>query len=85
LKGVWVPHDTRDPIVDAVNRWSGQTGSAVVAFLLWIGLGRSKWPHGKRRYGQANEPNAGSPRAHWLEEPEKQAIVNVHAPHPLAG
>jgi len=71
--------------VDFVNRWSGKTGIAVVCFLLWIGLGRSKWHHWKSRYGKANEHNAWIPRDHWLEESEKQAIVNFHAEHPLEG
>ncbi len=85
MKGVWVPEDTRDQIVDFVNRWSGTTGIAVVCFLLGIGLGRSKWHPWKSRYGKANEHNAWIPQDHWLEESEKQAIVNFHAEHPPAG
>jgi len=43
LTGVWVPHDTRDQVVDFVNRWSSKTGIAVLSFLLWLGLATSKW------------------------------------------
>ena len=85
MKGVWVPHDTRDQIVDFVNRWSGKTGLAVLSFLLWLGLATSKWHSWKNRYGKANEHNAWVPRDHWLEETEKQAIVNFHEQHPLEG
>ena len=85
MKGVWVPHDTRDQIVDFVNRWSSKTGIAVFSFLVWIGLATSKWHNWKSRYGKANEHNAWIPRDHWLEESEKQAIVNFHAQHPLEG
>jgi putative transposase len=85
LKGVWVPHDTRDQIVDFVNRWSSKTGMSVLSFLLWIGLATSKWHHWKSRYGKANEHNAWVPRDHWLDEAEKRAIVDFHEQHPLEG
>jgi putative transposase len=85
LKGVWVPHDTRDQIVDFVNRWSSKTGIAVLSFLVWIGLATSKWHHWKSRYGKANEHNAWVPRDHWLVESEKQAILSFHEHHPLEG
>jgi putative transposase len=85
LKGVWVPHDTRDQVVDFVNRWTSKTGIRVLCFLLWIGLATSKWHDWKRRYGKVNEHNAWIPRDHWLEEAEKKAIVDFHEQHPLEG
>lgn len=85
MKGVWVPHDTRDQVVDFVNRWSSKTGIAVVCLLLWIGLARSKWHDWKKRYGKVNEHNAWIPRDHWLTEVEKRAIVDFHECHPLDG
>jgi putative transposase len=85
LKGVWVPHDTRDVIVDFVHRWSDQTGLAVARFLRWIGLATSKWHSWKNRYGKANEHNAWVPRDHWLEPEERKAIVDFHALFPLEG
>jgi putative transposase len=85
LKGVWVPHDTRDQIVDFVNRWSGKTGMAVLSFLVWIGIATSKWHHWRKRYGKVNEHNAWIPRDHWLEAEEKLAILNFHDQHPWEG
>jgi transposase InsO family protein len=85
LKGVWVPHDTRDAIVDFVRRWSDQTGLVVASFLRWIGIATSKWHSWKVRYGKANEHNAGIPRDHWLEPGEKKAIIDFHALFPLEG
>jgi transposase InsO family protein len=85
LKGVWVPHDTRDQIVDFVHRWSSQTGITVLAFLLWLGIATSKWHSWKHRYGKANEHNAWIPRDHWLEPEEKQAILDFQALYPLEG
>jgi transposase InsO family protein len=71
--------------VDFVHRWSGKTGIAVLSFLLWIGLGSSKWHDWKKRYGKVNEHNAWIPRDHWLEEAEKRAILDFHDRHPLEG
>jgi putative transposase len=68
-----------------VNRWSGKTGIAVLTFLVWIGIATSKWHSWKDRYGKANEHNAWIPRDHWLEDAEKQAIIDFHARYPLEG
>ena len=83
--GLWVPHDTRDAIVDFVNRWSVKTDITVLSFLCWLGLATSKWHSWKNRYGKVNEHNAWIPRDHWLDDTEKQAIVNFHHEHPLEG
>jgi putative transposase len=85
LNGVWVPHDTRDQLVDFVNRWSDKTGITVLSFLLWLGLATSKWHSWKDRYGKANEHNAWIPRDHWLAAEEKKAILDFHDQHPLEG
>jgi putative transposase len=57
----------------------------VACFLLWLGIGTSKWHAWKDRYGKANEHNAWIPRDHWLEDEEKKAIIDFHALHPLDG
>ncbi len=85
LNGLWVPHDTRDNLVDFVKRWSDKTGITVACFLLWIGLATSKWHSWKHRYGKANEHNAWIPRDHWLEAEEKKAILDYHDQNPLEG
>ena len=72
-------------MADFVNRWSSKTGLAALSFLLWLGLATSKWHHWKNRYGKANEHNAWVPRDHWLDEGEKQAILDFHEQHPLEG
>ena len=71
--------------MDFVRRWADRTGIAVACFLLWIGIGTSKWHTWKARYGKANEHNAWIPRDHWLEPQEKQAILDFHEQHPLEG
>ena len=39
MKRCWVPHDTRDNLVDFVNAWADKTEIPVCRFLGWIGLG----------------------------------------------
>ncbi len=85
MKGVWVPHDRRDQVVDFIKRWTSKTGMTVLSFLLWIGLATSKWHAWKRRSGKVHEHNAWIARDHWLEEAEKRASVDVHEQYPLEG
>jgi len=71
--------------VDFVKGWSDKTGITVACFLLWLGIATSKWHSWKNRYGKANEHNAWIPRDHWLEEAEKQAIIDFHGQFPAEG
>ncbi len=51
----------------------------------WLGLGKSKFHAWKERYGHANEHNGKIPRDFWLEDWEKQSILDFHDRHPLEG
>jgi putative transposase len=57
----------------------------VLSFLRWLGLATSTWHSWKHRYGKANEHNAWIPRDHWLQDEDKQAILDFHAPFPREG
>ena len=85
LTGVWVPHDTRDQIVDFVRRWSGKTEIGAGRFIEWLDITASKFYDWRERYGKVNEHNGWVPRDFWLEEWEKQAIVGFHLKNPLEG
>jgi transposase InsO family protein len=85
LKGCWVPHDTRDGLVDFVRSWSDKTDIPVCRFLPWIGIGTSKFHDWKRRFGKVNEHNAWVPRDHWLTDDEKERIRAFARQHPLEG
>jgi transposase InsO family protein/predicted RNA-binding Zn-ribbon protein involved in translation (DUF1610 family) len=85
LTGCWVPHDTRDTVVDFVRTWSDKTDIPVCRFLPWIGIGTSKFHDWKQRFGKVNEHNAWVPRDHWLTDDEKQAICTFARAHPLEG
>jgi len=85
LKAMWVPHDTRDAVVDFVNYWSKRSGICVYKFVHWLGIKSSKFYDWKKRYGKVNEHNSWIPRDFWLEDWEKQAIINFFLSHPDEG
>ena len=53
--------------------------------LLWLGLASSKFHTWKGRYGKANEHNGKIPRDWWIEDWEKQAVIDFNDKHPLEG
>jgi putative transposase len=71
--------------VDYVERWTERVELPAKRLLGWLGLGTSKFHQWRGRYGRANEHNGKIPRDWWLEEWEKQAILDYHARHPLDG
>jgi len=80
-----VPHDTRDEVVDFVNRWSARSGLAAAGITAGLGLRSGKFYNWRKRYGRVNEHNAQVPRDHWLEAWEKTAILDFHREYPLEG
>jgi putative transposase len=80
-----VPHDVRDQIVDFVRCWSEKTEIGTGRFIGWLGVTASKFYAWRERYGRVNEHNGWIPRDFWLEEWEKQAIVDFHLKNPLEG
>ena len=72
-------------MIDFVQYWTGKSGIAVTRFILWLGIAPSKYYNWQDRYGKVNEHNALIPRDFWLEDWEKQAIVNFHEQYPLDG
>jgi putative transposase len=71
--------------VDFVARWSETTEIAVQQFVAWLGIAKGKFYDWKKRYGKANEHNGKVPRDHWIEDWERQAILDYHEKHPLEG
>ena len=85
MKGQWVPHDTRDQVIDFVRRWSTETEITVRTLVLWLGVVTSKFYSWQVRYGKVNEHHGWVPRDFWLEGWEKQAILEFHDRYPLEG
>ena len=75
----------RDQIVDFVRCWSEKTEISAGRFIVWLGVKASKFYNWRERYGKANEHNAWVPRDFWLEDWEKQAIIDFHWKNPLEG
>ena len=80
-----MPPDTRDAVVDFVNRWSKKTEILRGEFISWLGVSASKFYGWFHRYGKVNEHNGWIPRDFWLEDWEKQAIIAFHWEYPLEG
>jgi transposase InsO family protein len=72
-------------VIDYVQRWSQRTELPKTRLIGWLGVGTSKFYQWQDRYGRANEHNGQVPRDFWLEEWERQAIVDFHDRHPLDG
>ena len=77
--------DTRDSVVDYVTYWSNRTKKPVYQFIKWLQITESKYYTWKERYGKVNEHNGWVPRDHWLEDWEKQAIIDYYRVHPGEG
>lgn len=71
--------------MDFVVGWSKTTELPIKVFLRWLALSPGKFYGWKQRYGLANEHNGQIPRDFWLEEHERQAILDFHEQHPLEG
>lgn len=85
LRKAWTEFDTRDQVVDFVNRLHERTEIETTQVLKWLGLPRSKFYDWRKRYGCANEHNGKAPHDWWLEDWEKQAAVDFFIQHPRDG
>ena len=71
--------------MDFVNNWSEKTEIPLKSFIVWLDIGKSKFYTWRDRYGKVNEHNGKIPRDFWLEDWEKQAILDYEAEHPDEG
>jgi putative transposase len=68
-----------------VRTFSDRTELPVTRLVEWIGIARGKYFDWRDRYGRANEHNALVPRDHWIEDWERQSIIDFFDRHPLEG
>ena len=80
-----MPHDVRDLVVDFVRSWGEKTEIPGIRLISWFRISSSKYYNWQERYGRANEHNGLIPRDFWLENWEKQAIIDFHHQNPLEG
>jgi len=71
--------------MDFVQGWGAKAELPTARFLGWLKLGASKFYAWRQHYGQAQEHNGKVPRDFWLEEWEKQAVLQFHREHPPEG
>ena len=67
--------------MDYVRYWSERSEIKSSQFVKWIGISFSKFYDWRRRYGKINEHNSWIPRDFWLEDCEKEAIVDFYLLH----
>jgi transposase InsO family protein len=80
-----VEPDKRDAVVDLVTVWGGKAELPIGFFTRRLGITRSKYFEWKKRYGKENSHNGCIARDFWLEDWEKQAIVEFYVEHPRDG
>lgn len=68
-----------------MTRLADVTEVEVKRMISWIGIGRGKFYAWAERYGKANEHNGKVPRDHWIENWERERIVEFHGRYPLEG
>lgn len=71
--------------MDYIGYWTDRAELPAKQLLGWLELSTSKFHTWKDRYGKANEHNGKIPRDFWLEDWERQAILDFHDSHPLDG
>ncbi len=62
-----------------------QTEIPLKSYVSWLNISSSKYYNWQQRYGKANEHNGAVPRDFWLEQWEKDAIIEFHKNNPLEG
>jgi putative transposase len=68
-----------------MNYWIERAELPCKRLLAWACLKPGKFHQWKKRYGKANDHNGKTPRDWWLEDWEKQAILDYHDKNPLEG
>jgi transposase InsO family protein len=80
-----VEPDVRDDVVETMQEYTEKTGIPLNRLLRHAGLRRSKYYEWNRRYGLENRHNGNVPKANWLFEHEKEAIIDYAKKNPEEG
>lgn len=75
LSRCWTEPDIRDDIVETIMDLNKRTGINTKKLLGYGRIAWGKFYDWKKRYGISNQHNCKIPRATWLLEEEKQAII----------
>jgi len=83
--GTWVSPTVRDDVIGFVQTYSDKTGLSKGHLIERIGIRRDKFYDWRNRKGRSNEHNDSVPRDFWLQDWERQAILDFHSQHPEEG
>jgi hypothetical protein len=75
----------RDAVVDRVHYWKDRTEFPLKPFVQWLDVREGKFYEWSKRYGKVNEHNGRIPRDWWLEDWEKQALLDFQRQYSLEG
>jgi len=81
----WAAASRRDEVVEFVRKWADKTGLAIEQLLQGLELSAGKFYNWCQRQGQPNQHNDKVPRHFWLEDWERQAILEYQALYPEVG
>ena len=68
-----------------MNTIATKTQLPVQQIVQWCGIARGKFYDWRKRYGKVNEHNGLVLRDHWIEEWERQSVIDYFDCHPLDG
>lgn len=85
MRSEWVEPDIRDSVIDFVRQWSEKTEIEVTRFIGWTGIVKSTYYSWIKRYGKVNEHNSWVPRDWWIEDSEKEAVIDLYLLHRTDG
>ena len=85
MSGTWVEPDTRDAVVDYIHYWQQRSSLPQNFFLQHIRLRHNKFNSWQQRYGKENFHNGKIPRDFWLEEWEKERIIEFYRENSCEG
>jgi transposase InsO family protein len=71
--------------VDFIRIWSSKTRISIDRFLQWLELSTGKFYDWRKRYGKVNQHNGWVPRDFWLQDWEKQRILDFQLLYPREG
>ena len=81
----WVTPETRDEIVDDLERLTKRAGSSLTKALILLELDRSRFYDWKKRLGTENKHNGMIPKGSWILPTERQSIIDYYQKNPLNG
>lgn len=81
----WVSPAVRDNMVEFVEHYVALSGFSKTDLIDRIGIRRDKFYDWRNRQGHTNRHNAPVPRDFWLQDWERQAILDFHGLHPEEG